>query len=385
MNDQFAVKGHCEDAFSPLREAFEQNFREGLEIGASVAAVHQGKLVANLWGGSADRRGQRPWDEDTIACVFSTSKIVAICCALIAIDRGLMELDQPVARYWPEFGKHGKDSITIRDALTHRALVPTFSTPQSFDTPRDWDRMIDLIANEKPWFEAGTLCYHPVTFGFIIGELIGRVTGTPIRQFLHDELTGPLNADFHFGLTDKADRKRLAMLTHPTEVFFEQEDSLRAKVMGGILPPPKGVDPWEAWEQQSAVMPASGGMGNARSVAKIGSVLAMGGTVGGRQYLSRHIVDEATREQCHDVCPLMGDIKLGLGLGLDGDYFPAPTSSCFHWGGYGGSWCVMDPRTGTSIAYVMNNLVVAEDFVDLRQDHFWQAITDVLSSLETID
>jgi CubicO group peptidase (beta-lactamase class C family) len=323
MTSQIGIHGFCDDAFIPLKEAFEQNFAAGLEIGASFAVSHRGKMVVDLWAGYSDRDKVQPWQEDTIACVFSSTKIMAITSLLMVIDRGLIELDQPIVKYWPEFGAHGKDQVTVRDALTYRALVPSFQKPVPHTVAYDWEKMVELIADEKPWFELGTFCYHPTTYGHILGELVRRVTGQDIREFFLSELAHPLGADFHMGLTDKQDRERVALLTHTAPLPFE-EGSIEARVMGAFLPPPDDLDVWQSWRRQSALVPAWTGHGNARSMVKIGNMLAMGGTVGDRCYLSKEMIDEARSEQCHEICPLMGDIVLGLGFGLDGDFFMHP-------------------------------------------------------------
>jgi CubicO group peptidase (beta-lactamase class C family) len=384
MKEQIDIKGFCQESFIPMREAFEANFTEGLEIGASLAVYHQDKLVLDLWGGFSDRESTVPWEENTIACVFSTTKIATILCTLMVIDRGLLDLDTPVAHYWPAFGKHGKDLITVRDVMTHRALIPGFAEPVPTAVMNDWEKMIELIENEKPWFEPGTLCYHPTNFGHILGELVRLVAGRTIREFFTAEVSQPLDADFHMGLTDRDDLARVALLTHqpPEPIEEAEEGSTEARVAGSFVPAPPGVDIWQTWERLSALIPAVNGHGNARSVARIGALLAMGGISQGRRYLSQAIIDEARSEQCHEVCLLIGDIVLGLGFGLHGDEFPAPTPECFHWGGYGGSWCVMDPRSGTSAAYVMNNCTAGIGSQESRLLRSWSAMGEVLMTLQ---
>jgi CubicO group peptidase (beta-lactamase class C family) len=333
-------------------------------------------MVVDLWAGYSDREKIQPWEENTIACVFSSSKIMAITTLLMVTDRGLIELDQPVAKYWPEFGAHGKDQVTVRDALTYRALVPSFEKSVPHTVAYDWEKMVELIAEEKPWFEPGTFCYHPVTYGYILGELVRRVTGQDIREFFLSELARPLGSDFHMGLTNKQDRERVALLTHTAPLPFE-EGSLEARIMSTFLPPPDGSDLWQSWRQQSALIPATTGHGNARSMVKIGSMLARGGTVDGRCYLSKKMIAEARSEQCHEICPLMGEIVLGLGFGLDGDHLQAPTPESFHWGGYGGSWLLMDPDPEISLGYVMNNCIVNDDLSDPRQLRIWDSYADL--------
>ena len=371
------VHGHCHPSYGLLADAFAENFESGEEIGACLAVVHDGELVVDLWAGHADRDARVPWQEDTIVTVFSTGKVVAATLALMLVDEGALELDRPVASYWPEFAAEGKAHVTVRDALTHRACVPSFATPVTWQTPHDWDRMIELIAAEKPWFEPGTLCYHPHTYGFIVGELIRRTTGKNIHQFGVEALFDPLHADFHFKLhPDEFDR--VASLTHVGELPFA-EGSVPARAIAGIGEPPPGLDLWERPDRRAAIIPGANNYGNARSLAKIGAVIASGGTVDGRTYLSPALVAEACTEQVHAECPCMGDLRLGLTFGLDGPGFAAPTPSCVHWGGYGGSWSVMDPATGTAAAYAMNRCYTADDIhEDPRQDRLWSALGRLL-------
>ena len=216
------VKGHCTDQFEPLRRAFIDNFSEGREIGASLAVMHKGELALDIWGGYRDRDSKVPWENDTIVNVFSTGKIVAITCMLILVDRKLIQLDNPVAIYWPEFAEGGKEGVTVREAMTHRALVPGFKPPIGFKTAHNWDQFSTAVAAQEAWFKPGTLCYHPSTYGVILGELIRRVTGLSIDEFCRHELTGPLDADFQFRLLDRTDVERTAELIFMDDPRFEK-------------------------------------------------------------------------------------------------------------------------------------------------------------------
>jgi CubicO group peptidase (beta-lactamase class C family) len=371
------TNGECDERFESLKRAFIENFEEGLELGASFAASYKGETVVDLWAGYADRKKSRDWKSDTLVRVFSSTKIPTIICVLIAIDRGMLELDTPVAHYWPEFGAHGKDRITVRDALTHRSLVPGFDKPQPWDVVLDWNRMASLIAEEKPWFEPGTLCYHAHTYGHLLGELVQRASGKPFQQFFMEELTGPLNADFHIGITNEADFERLAemLFAVPDDIF--ESAPIADRILWSIEPPP----PRLSHEYFAASVPGSNGVGNARSLLRFGTLMAMGGTLHGRQYLSRELVQEAATEQVHDICPVENDLHLGLGFGLDGTYFPAPLPNSFHWGGYGGSWCVMDIESGFAAAYVMNHCTMVLNELDPRQARIWDAIATTVGSL----
>lgn len=381
------IHGHCEPSLHELKQAFTRNFAAGEEVGASLALMQDGELRLDLWAGYADRHGSKPWQQDTIVNVFSTGKAVTAMLVLMLVDRGLLDLDTPIATYWPEFAANGKAHVTVRDAFTHRAGVPAFATPRPWDTPHDWASMVALIAAERPWFEPGTLCYHAITFGFIMGELIRRVTGQNIQAYGARALFEPLGAEFCF-LLEPEQFPRVASLTHDEQWPIE-EGSILARVMGGLADPPAGTNLWEAPERKVALMPGSNNYSNARGLATLGSVIALNGTVNGHAYLSEALVGEACSEQAHANCPCMGDLRLGLAFGLDGPGFSAPSSTSVHWGGYGGSWIVMDPRARISVAYAMNYCHVHapedEDIAEIsledpRQDRIWGALRDVLGS-----
>lgn len=374
MTNQIAINGFCDDKFLPFKDIFAQNFEEGLEIGASLCLTLEGEPIVDIWGGHADLEKTRPWQTDTIACVFSSSKIPTIICVLLLIDRGLIALDKPVAHYWPEFGQKGKDAITVRQALTHRARVPGITQRLCLDS--DWQPVVDAIAAEAPWFEEDTLCYHPVTYGFILGELVRRVSGKSFRRFLIDEFTEPMNIDFHMGLGDKKDSARVAHLFRPEELPVEP-GTLQHRIFASFSEPEADEDIWRTWSMQSSVLPAVSGHSNARGLCKFATMLANNGKFDGKDYLSADIIKQASTEQVHDTDPMLGELRLGLGFGLDGSAFRAPTPESFHWGGYGGSWCFMDTTRKLAGAYVMNSCHMPDewgDIMDARMKRYFDQI-----------
>lgn len=375
MTSQFAINGFCKDKYLPFRDIFEQNFVEGLEIGASLCLTLEGEPIVDIWGGHADLDRTRPWQTDTIACVFSSSKIPTIISVLLLIDRGLIALDEPVARYWPEFGQNGKDMITVRQAMTHRARVPGISGSRPLDS--DWQQIVDAIAAEAPWFEEDTLCYHPITFGFILGELVQRVSGKPFRQFLIDELIAPMDIDFHMGLDDKNDRERVAQIRFARELPTVP-GTLQHRVFSSFSEPEVEGGFWLSWSMQSSVNPGVTGHTNARGMCALATMLANNGEFNGHNFLSPDIIGQASTEQVHDTDPMLGELRLGLGFGLDGSSFRAPTPQSFHWGGLGGSWCFMDPSRKLAGAYVMNNCHVPGEWgsiMEPRMERFFDQIT----------
>ena len=355
------IHGFCDEQFLPFKDAFRANFDAGLELGASLAVTHRGKMVVDLWGGFADRKQTRPWQQDTVVCVFSTTKIMAAFALLILVDRKCIELDTPVANYWPEFAQGGKGSVTVRDILTYRAGVPGFVPALPFEALHDWSSAVTNIEAQTHWFDGRrAVCYHPQTYGFLIGELIRRVDGRPFAKFFHDEIAKRVGADFQVGLSSKTDIERVAGLRWPTTTLDFAADSLQGRVWYSVgQPEPSG---YYTWEHLSADLPASNGYGNGRSIARICSIMAMRGKLEGQVYLSEKVVEQAAQEQVYAEDPFMGMIRLGLGFGLHSREFPAPTATSFHWGGFGGSWGVMDPTTGISLGYAPNNLIV--DFTE---------------------
>lgn len=371
------IHGWCDDELTPIRTAFAQNFEDGRELGASIAAYRDGKLAMNLWAGHANPEKTQPWQEDTLPVVFSTVKLFTVTCVLMAVDQGLLELDERVARYWPAFGQGGKDKVTVREALTHRALVPGFRNPHDFYTRCDWDAMIRLIEQEPAWFEPGTLCYHPLTYGYILGELVRIVSGADIQQIFIQHLAQPLDADIHMGLTDRADQTRVPSFIWPDALNPFEEGSLEHRVFSSHGWPPEGAEPWSDWQFQSAVLPSEGGFTTAAGLAKFGSMLASGGRFDGREYISDALFREACREQIHAECPLLGDIRFALGFGLENENYPGPSPTSIFWGGYGGSWCFADPANGTAMAYTMNRCF--EDVIDdPRQTRFWETYRSLI-------
>jgi CubicO group peptidase (beta-lactamase class C family) len=376
MSDQVDIKGSCSKEFQALQDAFAANFADGLEIGASLCMSKDGETIVDIWGGSADAEGKRPWGADTITTIWSATKIPTIITTLLCIDRGLLDLDTPVATYWPEFSQHGKEKITVREAMTHRARVPGFKIPIEAESIADWDKCVGKIAAEAPWFDDDRICYHALSFGFILGELVQRVTGAPFRQFFNEELAAPLGADVLMGLSNRSELTRVADFLNASPMPHE-EDGIGDQVFHSFGAPMESEIWFENWDLRTAVNPAGGGLSNARGMCRLATMMANGGTLNGRTYLSPETINEASTEQYHGVDPMLGNIRLGLGFGLDGSEFPAPTPDAFHWGGYGGSWCFMDTKRRLAGAYVMNNCFVMDDwgeFEDRRMNRFFTAI-----------
>src|SRR5215470_8677464 len=208
MTTPMGIQGECAPRFAAVRRAFAENFAQRREIGAAVAVVKDGALVVDLWGGHADAARTRPWQRDTLVHVFSTTKGMTALCAHMLADRGLLDLDAPVARYWPEFAQAGKAEIPVSYVLSHRASLPAVTRELTLADFLDWDTMTAALAAQAPWWEPGTRPgYHPFTYGWLVGEVVRRVSGKTPGVFFREEVGQPLGIDFHIGLAERDDAR----------------------------------------------------------------------------------------------------------------------------------------------------------------------------------
>jgi CubicO group peptidase (beta-lactamase class C family) len=357
------IQGECAGRFSAVREAFTKSFAAGREVGASFAATLDGERVVDLWGGHADAARTRPWQRDTLVNVFSTTKAMAALCLHLLADRGKLDLDAPVARYWPEFAQGGKQSIPVHWLLSHRAglaaLRPRLPTEALFD----WQRMTDALAAETPGWEPGSRSgYHAMTYGFLVGEVLRRVDGRTLGAFFRDEVARPLGADFWIGLPAAEDVRVAEMVPPSAEALAAAgsaaqpaPDSLLAKVMGNPPLAPTAAN-LPAWRR--AEIPAANGHGNARSVARVMAALACGGVLDGVRLLSPAALARATAEQCFGPDLVLGvPMRWGQGFMLASAALPlGPSPRAFGHGGWGGSLGVADPDAHVSWAYAMNQM-----------------------------
>ena len=365
MEKPVEVQGHCDARFAAVRDAFASNFREGREVGASFAATVDGEFVVDIWAGHADEARTRPWERDTIVNVYSTTKVMTAIAALILVDRGAIDLDAPVATYWPEFAQAGKEKLPVRYLFSHMSGLAGFETPITLEMLYDWDECTRLLAAQAPWWEPGARCgYQAMTHGYLLGELVRRVSGKSLGTFFRHEVAQPLGADFHIGLDESLDA-RVGELIPPPEVGWGEEPepgSIGAKLGNGpstdALVAAARTRAWRAAE-----IPAANGHGNARSVARVASAMACGGAVDGVRLMSRETVDKAIEEQLEDFDLTVPEMRVRYGLGFalrcDSIWMPniGPSPRAFFWGGYGGSFCVMDPDARVSYGYVMNRML----------------------------
>jgi CubicO group peptidase (beta-lactamase class C family) len=358
-----AVEGECGPRFAAVRDAFAASFASGREVGASFAATLEGELVVDLWGGHADAARTRPWARDTIVNVFSTTKAMTALCAHLLVDRAMLDLDAPVARVWPEFAAEGKAAVTPRHCLNHSAGLAAIRRPLPVEALYDWARMTGALAAEAPWWAPGSAAgYHALTFGYLVGEIVRRVSGTSLGALFRDEVARPLGADFHIGL-GAADEGRVAEMIPPTAAETSaagpaaavDPESMLGKVMGNprVSPDLANTRAWRAAE-----IPAANGHGNARSVAQIMAVLACGGSLGRVRLVGEDTLARAIEEQSYARDLVLGfPIRWGVGFMRTSEHLPlGPNPRTFGHGGWGGSLGVADLDARVSWAYVMNKM-----------------------------
>jgi CubicO group peptidase (beta-lactamase class C family) len=351
------VRGFVHDGFEKVRDTFAANLDSGADLGASFCVTKNGETVVDLWGGFADAAKTRPWVGDTIVNVYSTTKTMTALTALLLADRGLINFDAPVAKYWPEFAANGKANIKVSHLMSHSAGLSGWKEPITKEVLYDWEKATSLLAAQAPFWEPGTAPgYHAMTQGYLVGEVVRRVTGKSIGTVFRQEIAEPLKADFWIGLPASED-KRVAELIPPPPGEAVGNGPMQSEIQRNMATNP-GIDVAEtrtrAW--RGAEIPAAGGTGNARSVAEIHTILANGGIAkGGRRFMSEAGVRKALELQSEGTDKVMNiPARFGMGFGLAGGAVPLPNPNTIYWGGYGGSIIMIDMDAHTTIAYVMN-------------------------------
>src|SRR2546421_4661030 len=296
------VQGSCDAKFEAVRETFEKNFAERDEVGAAVAVTVDGEMVVDLWAGSADAEGTRPWERDTLVNVWSTSKGMTAVCAHMLAERGELDLDAPVTRYWPEFGQAGKEGIPVRMLLNHQAGLAALRQPLPPGAFWDWDLMVTMLEKEEPWWKPGSMHgYHGLTFGWLVGEVVRRVSGKSLGTFFREEVAEPLGLDFWIGLPEELENRVALMIPAPPPgpegpvpamfVAMADPSSLQTLLMfnsgGHMVPGSDGTLGFNLRAAHAAEIGAAGGISNARGLAGMYAPLANGGSLKGVNLVSR--------------------------------------------------------------------------------------------------
>lgn len=364
-----AIQGFCHSRFQAVADEFERNFRERGEVGASVCLVHEGETLVDLWGGFTDRERSAPWDRDTVSIVFSCTKGAVAICAHMLASRGLLDVEAPVAKYWPEFAVNGKEEVTVRMMLDHSAGVPAFRGSMKELGCTDWEYMIHRLEAEEPWWKPGIRNgYHMLSFGWTVGELVRRVSGVSLGAFFQQEIAKPLGIDFWIGLPEEIEPRvspviQYARRSGDAATRFEtailgDSASLQAKALlnnGGFDANSRAC--------HAAEIGGGGGISNARGLAGLYAPLASGGgvLVDATTLARMGEVSSATKE---DATLLIGTrFALGFMKSIDNRRRPFGDpdsailgSDAFGHVGAGGSIGFADPSAGFSFGYSMNQM-----------------------------
>jgi CubicO group peptidase (beta-lactamase class C family) len=376
------IQGVCADQFGAVRTALERNLDSGEELGASLVLDIDGDIVIDMWGGFTDQARTIPWTEHTITNVWSSTKTVTSLAALMLADRGELDVDAPVAKYWPEFGARDKQDILVRQLMSHSSGVSGLDQPARVEDLYDWSAATSRMAGQAPWWEPGTASgYHALNYGHLVGEVVRRISGKTLKQFVADEIAGPLGADFQIGAAE-SDWGRIADVVPPPPLPFDLDalgpDSPAVKTLTGPVAAAEEANT-PGWRR--ADIGAANGHGNARSVSRVMSVVARGGQVDGVRLLSGDTIDLIFREQLNGIDLVLGlPLRWGIGYGLPRlDILPwIPDEKICYWGGWGGSMIVMDVGRRMTISYMMNKMgpgIIGSS----RSAEYGQAIYDAVA------
>jgi len=375
MPDSVPIKGECDPRFARVREIFEQNIAEGADLGAAVAFTLDGEPVVDLWGGHLDFNRTREWERDTLVNVYSTTKGMTAICAHQLVEAGKLDLDAPVAEYWPEFAAAGKQTLPVRYLLSHQAGLPAVEKPLSDDALYDWPVMTAALAEQAPWWEPGTQHgYHAVTYGHLVGELVRRISGQSLGVYFKDHVADPLGADFHIGTPAELDARtsdlhgKLATKvsddvakTLPKQLLdFMNSFTDPTTMTGAAFNNPRqhpGQVNTRAW--RAAEIPAANGHGTARALARVYGALARGGEVDGVRILMPASIERAIAEQSNGPDAVLGGLPMRFGLGfmLRSPIMPlSPSERAFGHPGAGGSIGMADPDAKVGFGYTLNKM-----------------------------
>jgi CubicO group peptidase (beta-lactamase class C family) len=357
-----------------VHELFEASFASGDELGAAVCFVLDGETVVDLWGGHRDLERAQAWESDTLVNVYSATKGMTAICAHQLIERGLLDLDAPVASYWPEFAAAGKETLPVRMLLDHTAGLPALRKQLPEAALYDWERMTTALANEEPWWKPGEcLGYHALTFGFLVGELIRRVSGQSVGRYFRENVAEPLGADFYIGLPAECEARTSAI--HGKIVPERSRSGLRAdgpmaiflrdltdpKTLTGAAfgnpRQPAGCVNSRAW--RAAEIPAANGHGTAKSMARVYGALARGGELDGARILEAHTIEAAAAQQRFEADEVFGGLPMRVSLGflLRHDLMPlSPSPRAFGHPGAGGFLGMADPDAKVGFGFTRNRV-----------------------------
>ena len=369
-NDTVVVRGLVEPGFEAVRDAFAANFEAGREVGAALCVHVQGRKVVDVCGGTFDANGTKPYGPDTLQLVFSSTKGATAVCANLLAQRGLLDLDAPVATYWPEFARAGKAELPVRLLLTHQAGLPAVDCELTTEEVQAWDPVVDALAAQAPFWEPGTAHgYHALTFGYLVGEVVRRISGRSLGTFFADEVAGPLGLEFHIGLPAELEDRVSPIVAAPIGAAAQAMPGYagtllaRALNLGGAFRDRLWMNR-PAWH--AAEVPGGNGITNATSLSRLYAGLI--GTVeggppepllGAEQVERARTVHTSGRDRVFESVGFELAQKIGLGFWRASPAAPFGGPGAFGHAGAGGSYGFADPEVGLAVGYAMNKM--AED------------------------
>jgi len=358
------IQGTYGSAFQKLIDLFQEKLSEGEELGGAINININGEDVVDVWAGYADEDKTTPWAADTITNVYSSTKTVAAIAVLVAHERGLLSVDDPVATLWPEFAENGKEKILIRHVMSHNSGLSGWEDPITMEEVCDVPCSTARLAKQAPWWEAGTGSgYHATTQGHLLGEIIRRATGKPMKQFVAEELAGPLKADFQIGAREE-DWPRISPVIPPPPPSWDVNKLDKTGIVYKSIFNPRTVATFSQtplWRK--ADMSAVNGHGTAKGLNQILRAVTLAGTsFDDSKLLSPETVQQIFRTQSESTDYVLSiPLRLGIGFGIGGgpsaqtfDYLPQE-KMCF-WAGWGGSFAICDLYRGVTFTYVMNKM-----------------------------
>jgi CubicO group peptidase (beta-lactamase class C family) len=351
--------------FEAVRDAFADNLESGRDVGASFAAYHRGRKVVDLWGGVADPQTGRPWEQDSIILVFSTTKGATALCANVLAERGELDMNAPVARYWPEFAQGGKAEIPVKFLLSHQAGLAWIDGEMSLEEALSWEPVVSALARQTPHWEPGAQHgYHATTYGWLVGEVIRRITGTSVGTFFRAEIAEPLDLDFWIGLPEAQEHRVVPLIPFELPAGSDLKQAMEAFLgpdsgIGKALTAPGGALDEQVWNLRAvraAEVPAANGVTDARSLARM--YASMIGETDGVRILGQDQLKRATTQLTRGPNAVLFDLDIQFGLG-----YMVPSSlivmagprSFGHFGA-GGSVGWADPDADLAVGYVMNRM-----------------------------
>lgn len=371
-----SIDGEVAPGFEKVRDAFQANFDNGSEVGAAFSAYHKGRKVVDLWGGVADQDTGAPWNEDTLILVFSSTKGATAICANHLAQQGLLDMDAPVVEYWPDFGRNGKEDIPVSYLLSHQAGLAWVDGDLTAEEALSWEPVIEALENQHPnWKPGSQHGYHATTYGWLVGELVRRVSGKSVGTYFREHVGDPLGLDFWIGLPESEDHRVAPLISMippsvSVESLHDPGDDPVAQMISAFLGPdtmlgkalfaPGGAltdqDIWNSRAMRAAEVPAANGVGDARSLARMYAGCI--GEVDGLRILTSDQVKRATVQQTEgpNAVLLNMDIQFGLGFMLPSTVITFGGPNGFGHFGAGGSLGWADPDAELSFGYVMNRM-----------------------------